>query len=153
MHAADVLSHTRLILPHLQMQKNNIISLQILLYVSRCHYSLSLSLVSSGKTSCLRYLLAWRFLPWQWKYCLRTGQQVPRYFTCFALCTTVLYKWQMLLGFSKMVFYNTGMIEMLRKINLSRAMRTMQELFPDEYDFYPRSWILPEEHQQFSTQV
>ncbi|XP_041667723.1 tubulin polyglutamylase TTLL11 [Cheilinus undulatus] len=46
-----------------------------------------------------------------------------------------------------------GMIEMLRKINLSRAMRTMQELFPDEYDFYPRSWILPEEYQQFSAQI
>nr|XP_033503378.1 tubulin polyglutamylase TTLL11 isoform X1 [Epinephelus lanceolatus] len=46
-----------------------------------------------------------------------------------------------------------GMIEMLRKINLSRAVRTMQELFPEEYDFYPRSWILPEECQQFSTQI
>nr|XP_020475171.1 tubulin polyglutamylase TTLL11 isoform X1 [Monopterus albus] len=46
-----------------------------------------------------------------------------------------------------------GMIEMLRKINLSRAVRTMQELFPEEYDFYPRSWILPEEFQQFSTQI
>ncbi|XP_067339729.1 tubulin polyglutamylase TTLL11 isoform X2 [Channa argus] len=46
-----------------------------------------------------------------------------------------------------------GMIEMLRKINLSRAMRTMQELFPEEYDFYPRSWILPEEYQQFFTQI
>lgn len=29
----------------------------------------------------------------------------------------------------------------------------MQELFPEEYDFYPRSWILPEEYQQFATQV
>ncbi|KAL4617430.1 tubulin polyglutamylase TTLL11 [Arapaima gigas] len=46
-----------------------------------------------------------------------------------------------------------GMIEMLRKINLSRAVRTMQELFPEEYNFYPRSWILPEEFQLFSTQV
>ncbi|XP_062334075.1 tubulin polyglutamylase TTLL11 [Osmerus eperlanus] len=46
-----------------------------------------------------------------------------------------------------------GMIEMLRKINLSRAVRTMQELFPEEYNFYPRSWILPEEFQQFSTQI
>ncbi|KAM6901070.1 tubulin polyglutamylase TTLL11 [Lycodopsis pacificus] len=46
-----------------------------------------------------------------------------------------------------------GMMEMLRKINLSRAVRTMQELFPEEYDFYPRSWILPEECQQFSTQI
>ncbi|KAK7896094.1 hypothetical protein WMY93_021419 [Mugilogobius chulae] len=46
-----------------------------------------------------------------------------------------------------------GMVEMLRKINMSRAMRTMQELFPEEYDFYPRSWILPEEYQQFTTQI
>lgn len=45
------------------------------------------------------------------------------------------------------------MIEMLRKINLSRAVRTMQQLFPEEYNFYPRSWILPEEYQLFSTQV
>lgn len=48
---------------------------------------------------------------------------------------------------------SAGMIEMLRKINLSRAVRTMQELFPEEYNFYPRSWILPEEYQLFSTQV
>uniref|UniRef100_A0A3P9JK33 Tubulin tyrosine ligase-like family, member 11 n=1 Tax=Oryzias latipes TaxID=8090 RepID=A0A3P9JK33_ORYLA len=46
-----------------------------------------------------------------------------------------------------------GMVEMLRKINMSRAVRTMQELFPEEYDFYPRSWILPEEHQLFATQI
>ncbi|XP_030635886.1 tubulin polyglutamylase TTLL11 [Chanos chanos] len=46
-----------------------------------------------------------------------------------------------------------GMIEMLRKINLSRAVRTMQQLFPDDYNFYPRSWIMPEEYQLFSTQV
>ncbi|XP_072228050.1 tubulin polyglutamylase TTLL11 isoform X3 [Leuresthes tenuis] len=45
------------------------------------------------------------------------------------------------------------MVEMLRKVNLSRAVRTLQELFPEEYDFYPRSWILPEEYQQFSTQI
>ncbi|KAJ7308116.1 hypothetical protein JRQ81_008625 [Phrynocephalus forsythii] len=46
-----------------------------------------------------------------------------------------------------------GMTEMVRKITLSRAMRTMQELFPDEYDFYPRSWILPEEFSIFLTEV
>ncbi|XP_048044459.1 tubulin polyglutamylase TTLL11 isoform X1 [Megalobrama amblycephala] len=49
--------------------------------------------------------------------------------------------------------FPAGMIEMLRKINLSRAVRTMQELFPEEYNFYPRSWILPEEYQLFSTQI
>ncbi|XP_072285704.1 tubulin polyglutamylase TTLL11 isoform X2 [Pyxicephalus adspersus] len=46
-----------------------------------------------------------------------------------------------------------GMTEMVRKINLSRAVRTMQELFPKEYDFYPQSWILPEEYPIFTTQV
>ncbi|XP_061912997.1 tubulin polyglutamylase TTLL11 [Entelurus aequoreus] len=46
-----------------------------------------------------------------------------------------------------------GMVEMSRKINLSRSVRNMQELFPEEYDFYPQSWILPEEYQQFSTQL
>ncbi|XP_073455628.1 tubulin polyglutamylase TTLL11 isoform X2 [Aquarana catesbeiana] len=46
-----------------------------------------------------------------------------------------------------------GMAEMVRKINLSRAVRTMQELFPEEYDFYPQSWILPEEYPMFTAQV
>ncbi|XP_075435094.1 tubulin polyglutamylase TTLL11 isoform X2 [Ascaphus truei] len=46
-----------------------------------------------------------------------------------------------------------GMTEMVRKINLSRAVRTMQELFPEEYNFYPRSWILPEEFHLFVAQV
>ncbi|XP_042336141.1 tubulin polyglutamylase TTLL11 isoform X2 [Sceloporus undulatus] len=46
-----------------------------------------------------------------------------------------------------------GMTEMVRKITLSRAMRTMQELFPEEYNFYPRSWILPEEFAIFLAEV
>ncbi|XP_048469282.1 tubulin polyglutamylase TTLL11 [Rhincodon typus] len=46
-----------------------------------------------------------------------------------------------------------GMTELVRKINFSRAVRTMQELFPEEYKFYPRSWILPEEYQTFADQV
>ncbi|KAH0517075.1 Tubulin polyglutamylase TTLL11 [Microtus ochrogaster] len=47
----------------------------------------------------------------------------------------------------------TSMTEMVRKITLSRALRIMQNLFPDEYNFYPRSWILPEEFQLFVTEV
>lgn len=43
------------------------------------HCSLFLPAVPSGKTSSLRYLLARRVLPRQWKYCLRPGEQVPRY--------------------------------------------------------------------------
>uniref|UniRef100_A0A8C5WM20 Tubulin tyrosine ligase like 11 n=1 Tax=Leptobrachium leishanense TaxID=445787 RepID=A0A8C5WM20_9ANUR len=46
-----------------------------------------------------------------------------------------------------------GMAEMVRKINLSRAVRTMQELFPEEYNFYPQSWILPDEFHLFAAQV
>ncbi|XP_069465606.1 tubulin polyglutamylase TTLL11 [Ambystoma mexicanum] len=46
-----------------------------------------------------------------------------------------------------------GMIEMVRKITLSRSVRTMQELFPEEYNFYPRSWILPEEYHLFAAEV
>ncbi|XP_031225892.1 tubulin polyglutamylase TTLL11 isoform X2 [Mastomys coucha] len=46
-----------------------------------------------------------------------------------------------------------GMTEMVRKITLSKALRIMQSLFPEEYNFYPRSWILPEEFQLFVAQV
>ncbi|XP_054989365.1 tubulin polyglutamylase TTLL11 isoform X1 [Sorex araneus] len=46
-----------------------------------------------------------------------------------------------------------GMTEMVRKITLSRAVRIMQSLFPEEYNFYPRSWILPDEFQLFVAQV
>ncbi|XP_038230223.1 tubulin polyglutamylase TTLL11 isoform X3 [Dermochelys coriacea] len=47
----------------------------------------------------------------------------------------------------------TGMTEMVRKITLSRAVRTMQDLFPEEYNFYPQSWILPEEFPLFVAEV
>ncbi|KAM4018878.1 tubulin polyglutamylase TTLL11 isoform 2-T2 [Anomaloglossus baeobatrachus] len=46
-----------------------------------------------------------------------------------------------------------GMAEMVRKINLSRALRTLQELYPEEYDYYPQSWILPEEYHTFTGEV
>lgn len=42
---------------------------------------------------------------------------------------------------------------MVRKVTLSRAVRIMQNLFPEEYNFYPRSWILPDEFQLFVAQV
>ncbi|NXC41871.1 TTL11 polyglutamylase, partial [Penelope pileata] len=55
--------------------------------------------------------------------------------------------------FSGQVNKFPGMTEMVRKITLSRAVRTMQDLFPIEYNFYPRSWILPEEFPLFVTEV
>ncbi|XP_054514373.1 tubulin polyglutamylase TTLL11 isoform X3 [Pan troglodytes] len=55
--------------------------------------------------------------------------------------------------FSGQVNKFPGMTEMVRKITLSRAVRTMQNLFPEEYNFYPRSWILPDEFQLFVAQI
>ncbi|XP_064420391.1 tubulin polyglutamylase TTLL11 isoform X2 [Latimeria chalumnae] len=55
--------------------------------------------------------------------------------------------------FSGQVNKFPGMTEMVRKINLSQALRTMQGLFPEEYSFYPRSWILPKEIVLFETEV
>ncbi|NXA01432.1 TTL11 polyglutamylase, partial [Nesospiza acunhae] len=55
--------------------------------------------------------------------------------------------------FSGQVNKFPGMTETVRKITLSRAMRTMRDLFPLEYNFYPRSWILPEELPLFVAEV
>ncbi|GAB0198539.1 tubulin polyglutamylase TTLL11 [Grus japonensis] len=55
--------------------------------------------------------------------------------------------------FSGQVNKFPGMTEMVRKITLSRAVRTMQDLFPLEYNFYPRSWILPEEFSLFVDEI
>ncbi|XP_062361521.1 tubulin polyglutamylase TTLL11 isoform X5 [Cinclus cinclus] len=55
--------------------------------------------------------------------------------------------------FSGQVNKFPGMMETVRKITLSRAMRIMQDLFPLEYNFYPRSWILPEELPLFVAEV
>ncbi|KAM6170015.1 tubulin polyglutamylase TTLL11 [Rhynchocyon petersi] len=55
--------------------------------------------------------------------------------------------------FSGQVNKFPGMTEMVRKVTLSRAVRIMQDLFPEEYNFYPRSWILPDEFQLFVAQV
>ena len=58
-----------------------------------------------------------------------------------------------LIAHSSQLLFSLGMTEMVRKITLSRAVRIMQNLFPEEYNFYPRSWILPDEFQLFVAQV
>ncbi|NXI76345.1 TTL11 polyglutamylase, partial [Rhipidura dahli] len=55
--------------------------------------------------------------------------------------------------FSGQVNKFPGMTETVRKITLSRAMKTMQDLFPGEFNFYPQSWILPEELSVFVEEV
>ena len=41
------------------------------------------------------------------------------------------------------------MCDLLCKINLTRSLNVMRMLFPDEFDFYPKSWFLPEQIEQF----
>lgn len=43
--------------------------------------------------------------------------------------------------------------EILRKINLTRALSNMRLLFPQEYDFYPRTWFLPQQYHEFCADV
>lgn len=45
------------------------------------------------------------------------------------------------------------MCELLSKANLTRSLKFMQMLFPDEYDFYPKTWFLPEQTEQFQEDV
>ncbi|CAF1405157.1 unnamed protein product [Adineta ricciae] len=46
-----------------------------------------------------------------------------------------------------------GMSDLLRKVHLTRSLNNMRLLFPDEYDFYPKTWFLPEQSQQFKDDI
>jgi len=39
-----------------------------------------------------------------------------------------------------------GIYVMARKNYLARNLMRMQKVFPDEYDFFPKTWILPFEN-------
>lgn len=41
----------------------------------------------------------------------------------------------------KFFFNFLGMTELARKIALTQAIRSMKELYPLEYRFYPNSWV------------
>ncbi|CAF1423349.1 unnamed protein product [Rotaria sordida] len=41
------------------------------------------------------------------------------------------------------------MRDIMCKSNLTRSLNAMRRLFPDEYDFYPKTWFLPEQTEQF----
>jgi len=45
------------------------------------------------------------------------------------------------------------MPEILRKINLTRALCNLRTMFPDEFDFYPRTWFLPHQFHEFCADV
>ncbi|CAF0814940.1 unnamed protein product [Rotaria sordida] len=46
-----------------------------------------------------------------------------------------------------------GMGDLLRKVHLTRLLNNMRLLFPNDYDFYPKTWFLPEQSQQFKDDV
>ena len=41
------------------------------------------------------------------------------------------------------------MCDLLCKASLTRSLNVMRMLFPDEFDFYPNTWFLPEQTEQF----
>lgn len=45
-----------------------------------------------------------------------------------------------------------GMYELARKSNLARNLNRLRKLFPQEYDFYPKTWLLPTEWIDFAGQ-
>ena len=45
------------------------------------------------------------------------------------------------------------MNDLLRKVHLTRSLNNMRLLFPHEFDFYPKTWFLPEQSQQFKDNV
>lgn len=45
-----------------------------------------------------------------------------------------------------------GMLKICRKTPLARMMKKMARLFPHEYRFFPKSWVLPEEWSDFKSQ-
>ena len=37
----------------------------------------------------------------------------------------------------------------MRKVNLGRSLDIMRNLFPDDYDFHPQQWFLPQQFADF----
>lgn len=44
----------------------------------------------------------------------------------------------------------SGMVEVVRKVSLTRTLDIMRNLFPEEYDFHPLSWYLPQQFPDFT---
>lgn len=41
----------------------------------------------------------------------------------------------------------------LKKINLTRALNNLAMIFPEEYDFHPKTWFLPRQFHEFCADV
>jgi tubulin polyglutamylase TTLL6/13 len=62
-----------------------------------------------------------------------------------------LATWKILLPYQK-VNHFPGMSNLARKSKLARNFERMRKLFPEEYDFCPRTWILPFDMNDFQQQ-
>lgn len=47
------------------------------------------------------------------------------------------------------VYMPTGMSTVAHKAELAKHMNRLRKFFPEEFDFYPRTWLLPEEQEEF----
>lgn len=45
------------------------------------------------------------------------------------------------------------MTDLVKKTSLTRAISSMQQLFPSEYRFYPKSWYIPAQMDDFCKYV
>nr|KAG5694552.1 hypothetical protein BaRGS_032497 [Batillaria attramentaria] len=46
-----------------------------------------------------------------------------------------------------------GALEVFHKVGLFRQLMLMKQLFPEEFDFFPRTWMLPQQYHEFSNDV
>jgi len=49
----------------------------------------------------------------------------------------------------QMINHFPGMVALTSKSQLAANLRKMQDVHPDDYDFLPESWVLPEDHDAF----
>lgn len=45
-----------------------------------------------------------------------------------------------------------GMYQLARKNNLSRNLMRMHKIFPSDFNFFPKTWVLPQEMNDFRSQ-
>lgn len=45
-----------------------------------------------------------------------------------------------------------GMYQLARKNNLCRNLMRMHRIFKEDYNFFPKTWVLPNENAEFRTQ-
>ncbi|VDO25931.1 unnamed protein product, partial [Heligmosomoides polygyrus] len=65
----------------------------------------------------------------------------------------IIDTFQEVLIFGDSVDKFTGLGELAKKVKLTHALRAMQMIFPEKYSFYPRSFYLPADYDEFVVSV